>query len=167
MGAVEHHDAAFDDLVGQVGASLAHFGRVRTADESDGAFEGFALEQAVEFVRQAVVDGGFDVAVKAEHALAAFVVGAVLDVVLQDLRVPAGKGFFVRKALHRRLGIGPVVATFLADATGRKCADQGGAFGQAQGGGAPAAQHGRVDQHHTARQLGVAGSAHEAEDAAQ
>ena len=118
MGAVEHHDAAFDDLMRQVGAGLAHFCRVGAPDEGDGAFEGFALEQAVEFVRQAVVNRGFDVAVKAEYALALFVVGAVVNVVLQDLRVPACKGFFVRKALQRRLGVGPVVAAFLADAPG-------------------------------------------------
>jgi hypothetical protein len=41
------------------------------------------------------------------------------------------------------------------------------ALDHAQRGGAPAAQHGRIDQQHAARQLGVAGGGHQAQEAAQ
>jgi hypothetical protein len=61
-------------------------------------------------VRQAVVNGTLQVAVKAHHAVYAlcglFVVLAVFHIVLQDLWIPLGKCFFVELAHVVQLATG-------------------------------------------------------------
>ena len=130
-----------------------------------------ALEQAAQVVGQGVVDGGFYVTVKAQHAFFvvtfALVVRAVGDVVLQHLRLPAGKHFFTLK-VGQCLGLaGPAVAAAPADRTGGHRAHQLRALERTQRAGAPAAQQWGIEQQHAACQIGFAGGRHQAEEAAQ
>jgi hypothetical protein len=77
----------------------------------------------------------------------------------------------VFKVGEGRFSAGPLVAPRTADFAGRYRAHELGVFGQGHGFGAPAAQHGRIQQHHTGHavpaQLGVARSAHQTQKAAE
>ncbi|MOA15050.1 hypothetical protein D3C78_1351890 [compost metagenome] len=118
-------------------------------------------------MRQGVVDGGLDFTFERQHALAVLVLEAQLHIVLQHVGVPLGKGFFRAEIVQRFLVAGPAVAAALADLARRHRTHELGALGHAQRRGAPAADQRRVDQQHAARQLGVLGRGHHAEESAQ
>ena len=144
---------------------------MRAANKGHRALDRVALEQAVQVVRQGVVDRGLDRAVKAQYALlvgsASLVVRAVGDVVAQHLRLPLGKSLLVVKVFQRRLGICPVGASALAGGARRNRAHHLRALDDTQRGGAPAAQDGRIDQQHTACERGRQRRCHQADKAAK
>ena len=110
MAAVQHHDAAFGNFFSQSHTDLLHLSRLAAPNKACWALERVLLDKLVKVVRQGVVDGCFNVAVKAQmtaifsgigalisalmSALVGCVVGAMLDVVAQNLIVPARKGLF-------------------------------------------------------------------------
>ena len=128
MGAFDHAQAlgvpvGLHHLAGHGHAHLLHFCRLGAAHKSHRAGQRVLAQQAVQVVGQGVVDGGFHVAVKAQHAVGAAigqgrVFGAVGNVVGQHLGVPQRKGAFVCQVFMHSFGAGPLVAAFLADLAG-------------------------------------------------
>ena len=134
-------------FAGHAHAHLLHFGRAGAPHKRHRALQRVVAQQAVQVVGQAVVDGGFHVAVKTQYALGAtvgqgLVFGAVGDVVGQHLGVPGGKGFFVLEMGQCRRRVGPLVAALAADRAGRQVPHHLCVFGHGQGLGFPATEHG-------------------------
>lgn len=123
VAAVKHHDAALGDFLRHRHADLLHLDRLAPADEGRRALQRMRFQQLLQVVGQGVVDRRFHVAVKAQQALAlraaAFVVGAVVDVVAQHLFVPAGKGFLAAKVRQHLVPAQPLVAALAADGARR------------------------------------------------
>jgi hypothetical protein len=86
-----------------------HFQRLDAADEGHRAPDRVAPDEAIQVVGQGVVDQGFDVAIKGQHALASLVAHAVVHVVGQHLRIPPGKGLLVAEMLQRGFAIGQLL----------------------------------------------------------
>jgi hypothetical protein len=138
--AVQEHHPALGDGLGHRQADLLDLLGLQAADEGHGAAQRMPPQHPVHVVGQGVVDGGLDVAVEGQHALAVLVVRAVGHVVQQHLFVPAGEGLLVAEVLQRRFAAGPAVLALAADAAGRDRAHQLRALGGPQGTGLPAAQ---------------------------
>ena len=99
-------------------ANLAIVGNAQNRNESIAS-----AQQAIEVVRQGVVDRSFHVAAEIQRPVRSalgihLVVRAVRDVVLQHLGLPGGKGLFAGEMGHGRVGVGPGVAPLAADLAG-------------------------------------------------
>ena len=167
MAAVQHGDAPAGDALRHLHAHLAHLHRRATADEGHRAAHGVTPELVVEIAGQGVVDGGFHLAPEQQAALALVVLQAVLHIVLQHLRVPLGKRLLAAKVLQRLFVAGPGGAPALADLAGGDRGHDLRLLGQAHGVRLPAAQQGRVDEQHAARQIGAFGGGLKTQNAAQ
>jgi len=101
---------------------LLHFQRFGTAQKTHRAAQRVPAQQPIEVVRQGVVNGGLDVPIEAQHTARPLrgvgVVGGVVDVVAQHLRVPAGKSLLALKVRQRAAGVGPGIAPAPADLAG-------------------------------------------------